>query len=103
MNQICHPKYKSSQYRHYMFDRDQSIIDKQRSRYEKQQQKRIEMHEISKKVGIRVFHTTCFGVLMRLTWQRICSKKSQDNLAQQSKQLSTGTGSCKDVEKEKKE
>ena len=55
MNQICHPKYKSSQYRHYMFDRDQSIIDKQKSRYEKQQQKRIEMHEISKKVGIRVF------------------------------------------------
>ena len=63
MNQICHPKYKSSQYRHYMFDRDQSIIDKQKSRYEKQQQKRIEMHEISKKVGIRVFHKTCFGVI----------------------------------------
>ena len=55
MNPVCHPKYKSSQYRHYMFDRDQSIIDKQKSRYEKQQQKRIEMHEISKKVGIRVF------------------------------------------------
>ncbi len=60
---------------------EMETVNKQKSMYERQQRDRLDMHNVSRNVGIRVFHNL-FWRSQAMYWAKEMSKQIQQNLSQ---------------------